>query len=77
MPVIVERVRKEWSAIIAKRRALLVMPALNVLTLPAAIASDGEAAAFIVGALLAAEQGISIGPAAEIRTLLGSFRDNA
>lgn len=77
LPVLARRVRQDWSAIVTARRALLILPMLNAPAIEAALVSDGENAAFIARVLLAAERAVSVGLAAEMRTMLEGIRDSA
>ncbi len=77
VPVLARRVLRDWSAILATRRALLIMPMLNVPLIESALASGGEDAAFIARVLLAAERAVSVGLAAEMRAMLESILDSA
>jgi hypothetical protein len=70
------RVRRDWSAIVRDRRALLVMPMVNTPALEAALSSIDDDARFIARVLLAAEPAVSVGLSDEVRALLSTIRDN-
>jgi len=76
LPVLARRVRQDWSAILATRRALLVMPALNVPAIETVLDSGGEDAAFIARVLLAAEPAVSVGFDTKMRAMLENIRDS-
>lgn len=77
LPILARRVVRDWSGILATRRALLKMPMLNVPAIESALAAEGEDGSLIARVLLAAEGAVSVGIAAEMRALLENIRDSA
>ncbi len=63
------------EGILAKRRALLIMPALNDPAIEAALSSGGNDGVFVARVLLAAEPAVSLNLADDMRALLISVRE--
>ncbi|MBA4090099.1 MAG: hypothetical protein C0494_05835 [Sphingobium sp.] len=73
VPGLARRMRQDWSIILKERRALLVMPIVNVPSIEATMQQGNEDMIFMARLMLAAEPAVSIGLAEEMRVLLRSL----